>query len=359
MKFRFVGCLLVISFFSTLLMAVELPQARQIEARKAIASLGQHFSPEGFIYSIRNGDAVAFEMYLQAGIDFNAGAAMPDLYPNCSFEGVFNTAVTPLFVAVHAARTEFVNRLLEVGAAVETQNSVCTYDGITPFMIAVDIGQIPLAEKLLAKGAKINALDKKGRTTLDIVVNKEDDVKMVQFLLGKGAKPNAEGQKHPPLIQAAIWKLPKTATLLLEHGADPNAMDENGNTPLSSAVAKGDLAMMKLLFAKGAKISVKESSHYSHMLIRDALWQSGNPEAVVGLLKQQGIDIEARDRSGHSPLSEAAGDNLMDQVKVLLKHGANPNLKTKEGFNAVDHALDQRHSDVAALLVQHGGKKSR
>ena len=79
-----------------------------------------------------------------------------------------------------------------------------------------------------------------------------------QFLLqsGKLETRNAHGQTL--LAAAAIYSWPKIVRLLLEHGADPNARDRKGRTPLHHA-ATHSIDSVKLPLAAGADAKARDN----------------------------------------------------------------------------------------------------
>jgi FOG: Ankyrin repeat len=99
---------------------------------------------------------------------------------------------------------------------------------------------------------------------------------------------------------------PQVALLLLKHGADPNAVNARGETPLHIA-ARGD----------------------EHTI------GSGN-YAVVSILVKHGADVNARDKDGNTPLHYAVARCAFATASLLLKHGADPNARNNEGKTPAD-----------------------
>jgi uncharacterized protein len=74
---------------------------------------------------------------------------------------------------------------------------------------------------------------------------------------------------------------------------------------------------------------------------------------VAEALLNHGAEIDARDRDQQStPLQRAASWGRRDVVELLLKRGANPALKDKNGKTAFDLASANGQSDVLELLMR-------
>lgn len=75
---------------------------------------------------------------------------------------------------------------------------------------------------------------------------------VLELLVPQYVAPNAVHGGLPLLVGAAVNGRLKTATLLLDRGADINAVDAEGNTPLLHAVINEDVPMARLLLSRGA-----------------------------------------------------------------------------------------------------------
>ena len=82
----------------------------------------------------------------------------------------------------------------------------------------------------------------------------------------------------------------------------------------------------------------------------------GNME-VVRYLLNEGADINAREKLGHTALAEAAYYGHVDVVKELLLHGADINAVSEDG-TALDIAISRKNILVADLLRHRGGRSA-
>lgn len=87
-----------------------------------------------------------------------------------------------------------------------------------------------------------------------------------------------------------------------------------------------------------------------------------NEFEMIEYLLKHGADVNAREHyfDGDSPLMLAVGKNNLDLVKLLVEHGANPNIKyidevgDTEGYTPFLLAIQNNNFDMVKLLVEHG-----
>jgi uncharacterized protein len=105
--------------------------------------------------------------------------------------------------------------------------------------------------------------------------------------------------------------------------------------------------MVALLLAKGARLEARGDNGEGPL--HDAAL-GGSPE-VITLLLDHGAAIDAPDReSGATPLMIAASLGRAGAVAVLLRRGANPQLRDHAGHTALDRAREAQNNDVVKLL---------
>ena len=171
------------------------------------------------------------------------------------------------------------------------------------------------------------------------------------FLAKSNNERKIEGRE---LIDASFAGNVELITKLLAAGADVNAADQNGITPLIAASSSLQKGAVELLLSHAADPSLKTkegftASDFLNSRLIDAS-SAGNVELIAKLLAA-GADVNATDQNGITPLIAASSSLQKGAVELLLSHAADPSLKTKQGFTAYDFAKNQLNDDLASLLI--------
>ena len=170
-----------------------------------------------------------------------------------------------------------------------------------------------LARLLLEAGADIEApAFTEGSwhaTPLWYAVSRGENIAMARFLLKRGAKP-----EHC-LWAAAFRDDVEMIELLLEHGAtiDPVAEDE---TPFLSAVKTSHFAAAECLLRHGANVNVQNSKGLTalHFMLK-----KDSPPKQVAMVMRHGADPSLRARDGKSPLDLVARRRDKTYLELLTR----------------------------------------
>ena len=168
------------------------------------------------------------------------------------------------------------------------------------------------------------------------------DVDRVAAVLAAGADPNDAGKsrhsdRDVPPLHAAIWELEACEAI------DPYPAEPAG--PIDSVV---------LLLRHGARVTGWDISKE-----RDPLFDAvlGNQIEAVRLLLAHGADPNVQDDEGRSPLRLCAEKGYLEMARLLLLCGANKTIHESggpAGMNALGFAATRLHVDMVRLLLAHG-----
>jgi cytohesin len=211
---------------------------------------------------------------------------------------------------------------------------------------------------------------------------KQGDVEAVKQFIASGTDVDAKDnislwmtgniRGRTPLYWAAWTGEMEIAELLIDAGADVNAKNDEGRTPLDLAIQNSDWSHVRrkrteiaaLLRKHGGKtgewLKAGESIHIAARV--------GHIEAVKQHLAE-GADVNAKGEKGETPLHGAAFTGRMEVVELLIENGTDVNAKDEDGKTPLDHAeaewegdvdeVNAARNEVADLLRKHGGKTTR
>ncbi|GAB1205935.1 hypothetical protein APSETT445_004614 [Aspergillus pseudonomiae] len=253
---------------------------------------------------------------------------------------------TPLEHAAHEGHVEVVKVLLRHG--VDPNKS-------SPLALAAEMGRVEAARALLEGGANVE-----GRNThndMDALFNAvyRDEALIVGLLIEYGASlERRDDDDMTPLAFAAQVRSVKVAELLLDHGANVNAL-VHGSTALSFAIDEGNVPVVKLLLENGADLALTNEPFLLGVLKRCRNQEVDT--AIVELLLSHKADPNCCDQKGRTPLILATVKHNLDIMRLLLAHGANPN-REDEGIDLLSWAFLKGHADVANMLLAYGARES-
>jgi ankyrin repeat protein len=124
-------------------------------------------------------------------------------------------------------------------------------------------------------------------------------------------------------------------TLLLHNGADINAKDNRGWTPIYMALYFGHNNSVRTLLERGANVHVQNRDGRTplHLAI-----DSGNRGDDIELLLDYGANVNKQDRDGRTSLHDAVIYDKYEYIKILLNNGADINIKDHRGQTPFDLA---------------------
>ena len=145
----------------------------------------------------------------------------------------------------------------------------------------------------------------------------------------------------------------------LDKGADVNAKNKDGWTPLNFATDGGHKEVAELLIANGADVNAKDDQGSTPLKFAAYRGQ----KEIVELLIAEGADVNAKDDEGGTPLHLAAWRGHKETAELLIAEGADANAKIEagklKGQTPLDLAVKYKQTEIADLLRKHGGKTKK
>ena len=201
-------------------------------------------------------------------------------------------------------------------------------------------GTIQDIEYFIEKGANLNTKDKFGTPLLNQAAFYDNDVEVVRLLIEKGAKYTRDKSGRTPLHEARNVEVVR---LLIEKGAK-YTRDKSGCTPLHGAATRGNVEVAKLLISSGANVNARDTIGWTPLHFAE------NVE-VAKLLISSGANVNARGIAGVTPLHFASIGSNVEVVKLLVSSGANVNARDIAGSTPLEYAKNVGHLGVANYLA--------
>jgi ankyrin repeat protein/L-ascorbate metabolism protein UlaG (beta-lactamase superfamily) len=292
-----------------------------------------------------------------------------------------NNGMTPMHFAAYEGKTEVVRALIEAGGNVNTPRS----NGSVPlhgaawrgFMDTVKLlvdnganvnvandaqyhplhgalvgGHLDIASFLLEKGADPDVTTYDGTSALMMALANPALEPLVEPILKGGAEVNAiNGYGITPIFQAASTGNVEIVAKLIDRKADVNATAPGGETPLLVAAQAGHEDVAALLIEKGAKTDVHDNDGHTPLLVCAILGQN---EVARKIIDKEGDVNAGEPHFGRNALHVAALKGNNELVKLLLAHGAAIDETDGAGHTALYLAAKYGHKDVADTLAAAG-----
>ena len=214
-------------------------------------------------------------------------------------------------------------RLLhERGASIAPVQGICPFPNWNlPIHVAASAGQADIVKELISLGVKVDARNLNEETPLFCSSN------------------------------------PVCSELLIRAGADPNAHDSLGNTPLALSIRRGDTGSVRLLLKAGADPLLRTIEH-----VRPGLfWAAGRLHGMEGLFDETVKGVLDRIREGESSgfldymdaelhrFSVAERQPFSVLLRTYLEIGGDPHIRDFQGRTLFHHAV--KHRDAAGITA--------
>ena len=333
----------------------DLETAKLLIGAGADVKLADRYGVTPLYLACSNGNAAMIRILLDAGADPNS--ADP-------------TGETALMTAATVGNLESVKVLLDRGAVLDPRDPAYQQ---TPLMYAVRENHPDIVRFFVERGTNLNAQTRTGPTpaffkpnssaafghgvgilrgglpergsripiqgamTALLYAARDGRMDIVRILVeGKADVNLAEANSIPPLVIAINNNQIAVARYLVDHGADLNASDWYGRTPVWSAVELRNMDINNATFAHNV------NREGALELLQVMLERGANPNPRTKevppirrhILPTTG-SLSWVDFTGQTPFITAALSGDITAMRLLLKHGADPNITTTQGTTAL------------------------
>ncbi len=298
-------------------------------------------------WAVYNGDLAEATRLVRAGADVSVAN---------------NYGATPMSLAAEVGNTDMLKLLLEAGADADSPNP----DGMTALQAVARTGNVAAATLLLNHGAAVDAKEKWGGQTALMWASARRHPEMMQLLISKGADVNARSidrdyQRHvtaegrpksldsggfTPLLYAARENCTACVDVLVKNKADIDLPDPDGVSPLLLAIMNANWDLAKQLILAGADVNQWDIFGEAPLLTA--------------------VDLRNRIDGGRASIDPINTTKGIDVVKLLVEHGADPNMQLlfkpayvrggiyTRGATPLIRAAYNGDSVVVKFLLEHG-----
>lgn len=233
-----------------------------------------------------------------------------------------------------------------------------TQFGITPAITngllneSAKCNALELAKFLIKSGVDVNAI-KHNCTALNYAIF-SNSYEVAKVLIESGAVLS------PSIMLSTVGfqvNSSKIVELLIEVGADINAVDEDGNTTLHRAMCLSNPEIAEILIKKGADLEIKNKLGETPLAYFHKQWVAGsNPLPIVKLLVKAGANLEVVDKMKRTLLIKAILSKFPNVAEFLIELGVDVNAttKNKDKESPLYSATVANNVRMVELLIQKG-----
>lgn len=250
---------------------------------------------------------------------------------------------TLLALALGSGNPEAVELLLSNGAELASMTNGQNW-------VVAALPNLPLLESLLRHGADPDVPDVDGLAPVHHATETQN-TNALTVLLDAGANADALDKLYQtPLLLAIMADDLPMAETLIKYGADPNQRDRRGDTILHKAVRRRKVESVRFLIEKGADPKV---FNFKSMAPIHIAALNGQDELVELFLEQPGM-VDLRGDDDRTAFDHALRRNKYETAQLLIKHGADIDRIMSNGYTAIHLMVIAREYKTVEFLIEEG-----
>ncbi len=260
----------------------------------------------------------------------------------------FDDGQTPLHLASIQSHTAIAQYVLENNALTDSQDS----SGATPLHEAVRYGNTEIAKLLLVHGANPDAKDNLGKTPILLVIPEEQRDRLYTLLLNNKADVGVKDMYGDTVLHTATMTRVPPAILrqLLFAGADVNARNKVGVTPLAIAISNNVQDHIAFYATNGADINTKDTKGQTPLTM--ALKRNDTTLEIV----LNRLNVNSQDSDGNTPLNVAILQNAnLQKIQYIISLTDDVNVRNGDGNTSLYLAVLKNRQKLGELLLAKGG----
>lgn len=213
-------------------------------------------------------------------------------------------------------------------------------------------GHMDIIKALLKLGAEVDIAKEGGGYT---PLARAGNVSVAKLLLDAGANPNAlSNYRLTPLIRHSAKGREDVVRLLLQHGAQIGMADKQNMSALHYAASNKHPGVLRILLDNGAKFEGRRTNGETPLIMASAAFDSRCAE----LLLSYGADVNAADNAGNTPLHKAImNEGYYSTMKVILSYGPDPSAANEDGKTPRDIAQERGYTKQLEALSAYESRR--
>ncbi|CAN6810965.1 unnamed protein product [Brassica oleracea] len=268
-----------------------------------------------------------------------------------------------LHLACRRGSVELVEAILEYG---EANVDIVDKDGDPPLVFALAAGSPQCVHVLIKKGANVRSRLREGSgPSVAHVCSYHGQPDCMRELLVAGADPNAVDDEGETVLHRAVTKkYTDCAIVILENGGSRSMAVSNGKglTPLHMCVSTWNVAVIKRWVEVSSPEEISQAINIpspvgTALCMAAAIRKDHEKEGreLVQILLAAGADPTAQDaQHGRTALHTAAMANNVELVRVILDAGVNANIRNVHNTIPLHMALARGANACVSLLLESG-----